>query len=764
MANDVITRFRLETTQFDSALRDAANGLKDVLDQAKAGGKDFNGFSQKSIASARALGQMATASNNAKEKAKELVQVFNAFAREYNALSDTQKRGDFGMALSSSMQQLKERIKEAKQEMQQMQSQTSEVKQETGALGDVMNQLAGKVGLNVSLFTKLGLAGAAVGAALKVAKDAFFESETNVDSWGRTVEGAKSIYKSFLNSINNGDFSGFISGIDSVIQKAKEAYDAIDELGTRMTIINPERAKLQRDQQKYQAQIRMYGKDSEAGKAAQANLKALEPALVKSFQTEAKMNMDAFLKSMRQRAAEGGIILDKKSENFLLDSFSSDRKFNILRNNATGEKGKKWVFDKFTGQGHFENYDTRNTNAKLLDIFTDEWRQQNQGFLTGAFNAESQAWGTLKANARYLKNNTPTPKTPKTPKPTEEIKVIPGSMRALEKELAELSEAQKDAVGHEDWQRYQNDIEAVRQKMAELRGETKKETEAMQGLSMQTSQGLAAWRQMQSSALQKMEYGSEERRATQANLTDTTTFENLLNFADANGIVITKELDKIKDTIAEQLMEGIDVPDKTLEEFVNAINEKLQSMQLDPIEIDFKTGNISVVKKEATVTKESWKDAANAVRSVGSAMQQIDDPTMKVMGIIGEAIANIALGFASATSKDTAGGVFHWIAAVAAGMGTMLATISSIKSATAGSYAQGGIIPGNSPTGDLLTANVNSGELILNRAQQDNLASQLETAENRSIVLDTKIKGEDIYLVQRTYSRRKGWGEVVRTR
>ncbi len=51
-----------------------------------------------------------------------------------------------------------------------------------------------------------------------------------------------------------------------------------------------------------------------------------------------------------------------------------------------------------------------------------------------------------------------------------------------------------------------------------------------------------------------------------------------------------------------------------------------------------------------------------------------------------------------------------------------MANIASI--ASAGNYANGGIIPGNSPSGDRLQANVNSGEMILNQKQQANLFKQ----------------------------------------
>ena len=57
---DVITRFKLETTQYDSKLRDASKGLADITRQASLAGNEFGKFTQKSVESARALGNIQT--------------------------------------------------------------------------------------------------------------------------------------------------------------------------------------------------------------------------------------------------------------------------------------------------------------------------------------------------------------------------------------------------------------------------------------------------------------------------------------------------------------------------------------------------------------------------------------------------------------------------------------------------------------------------------------------------------------------------------
>jgi hypothetical protein len=84
----------------------------------------------------------------------------------------------------------------------------------------------------VSSAAKFASFGAAAAAAMKVAKDAFFNNEESLDEWGRTVESVESIYKGFLNSLNTGDISGFLSNIQTITQAARDAYDALDELAT----------------------------------------------------------------------------------------------------------------------------------------------------------------------------------------------------------------------------------------------------------------------------------------------------------------------------------------------------------------------------------------------------------------------------------------------------------------------------------------------------------------------------------------------------
>ena len=245
---------------------------------------------------------------------------------------------------------------------------------------------------------------------------------------------------------------------------------------------------------------------------------------------------------------------------------------------------------------------------------------------------------------------------------------------------------------------------------------------------------------------------------------DMQTLRTLMEAQIKNGI---EGIDIPSDALMEQIIgEGVDIPESTWQALQDEINAKLKDLGIEPIQIDFSTGN---VKKQSKEMSKNWQAAAQAVQAVGSAMSSIEDPAAKIMGTIGQAIASIALGFAQATASDSKLGVFGWIAAIAAGTATMISTIAAIHSATG--YANGGMIKGNSYSGDNLMAQgpsgeligLNAGEIVLNRAQTANVASALQGNGMEGLNLTATIRGEQIRLALNNNGRRTGKGEYVQT-
>ena len=140
--------------------------------------------------------------------------------------------------------------------------------------------------------------------------------------------------------------------------------------------------------------------------------------------------------------------------------------------------------------------------------------------------------------------------------------------------------------------------------------------------------------------------------------------------------------------------------------------------------------------------------AASAANSLGAAFGNMEDPGAKAAGMVVGAVASIALGFAqAAAAKDTVASGWAWLVWVAAGLAAMATSIATVHNLTG--FAEGGIVGGNFYSGDNIYgggAMVNSGELVLNKAQQGNLASQLQGNGIRNMNISGRIKGTDIIL------------------
>ena len=325
-----------------------------------------------------------------------------------------------------------------------------------------------------------------------------------------------------------------------------------------------------------------------------------------------------------------------------------------------------------------------------------------------------------------------------------------------EGEIAKLTADLK--VAQEELQRLQNI------------GKETKETPMVQGLSGFNQETMSAWMQGRQSDLSKAEYGSPDYSSIMGNIADMNIIKSILEQSVNAGINaaefnVAPMWDKIfgealpegmEGTLSEALSEmyenafdGMDIDDSAFEALVGKINEKLKDMGIDPIEIPIKTvdKDVKAIAKSASIT-------ADVVGSIGDAFNAIEDPAAKVAGTVMQAIASIALGYAQATVQATSMGPWAWVAFAATGLATMLSTISAIHSSTG--YAEGGMIKGNSYSGDNIGGMVdggaggfvglNAGEIVLNKSQQTALASQLQGNGINGINLSGRIKGTDIIL------------------
>lgn len=193
---------------------------------------------------------------------------------------------------------------------------------------------------------------------------------------------------------------------------------------------------------------------------------------------------------------------------------------------------------------------------------------------------------------------------------------------------------------------------------------------------------------------------------------------------------------------------GVEEMDKQLSKLTEDYNK--QSEEVD---------KYSKRSEEINNLSDSFKSVGDSVGALGGLFSSLGDATddagMKTMGIIAETLATMALSFANALKS--CGSWYEWVAFGITGMTQLVSMVSQVKQLTAGGYAEGGIVPGNSFAGDKVMAMVNSGEMILNTHQQKNLFDMLNGItgtgiSSSKIELTGKIRGKDLLLVQKNYN------------
>lgn len=255
------------------------------------------------------------------------------------------------------------------------------------------------LGLNVGKLTAVGAAIGAVTCALKVAKDAFFKNEEQLDEWGRTVKSAESLYGGFLNALNTGNISGYLQNMNNIVNAARAAYDAMDALGT-FNAFN------QINQAKAQTNLTNAIADFREGTGSKDAVRSAADALKKELQQRQKYEQEAYDAAVANLAAQRGV-----SASDLMKAMSgSYGNYQTLKN--VMPTGSKTVFQsngQFGGTTSYNVAVPANEAERLgeaLRQLNDTELQSLQALGAAAQRTANEIANTDKQVARVLRGNT----------------------------------------------------------------------------------------------------------------------------------------------------------------------------------------------------------------------------------------------------------------------------------------------------------------------------------------------------------------------
>lgn len=245
------------------------------------------------------------------------------------------------------------------------------------------------------------------------------------------------------------------------------------------------------------------------------------------------------------------------------------------------------------------------------------------------------------------------------------------------------------------------------------------------------------------------------------------------------------EVKKAIKPMAEQLQESFDDMQKYLKEHPLQVQadpkrlEKLTQKMEDFEKIkglgNVDLGNFEGVRKAMTdihgivdPTAKGFAAAGTACQALGGAMQQLgSDSAAAKAGLVMAAIGQLALSLATAMTDAAKQSWITWLAFGISGTAQLVSMVATISQ-----FATGGIVGGNQKSGDNVLVRVNSGEMILNAAQQAQLFAiangRMQPTVNTDVLTGLmavgaggvkagsvlgKIRGRDIVLVAANETR-----------
>ena len=572
------------------------------------------------------------------------------------------------------------------------------------------------VGAGTGMITKMAGAFGVAASATEAFRKIIDSTQGNTDRFNSKMEQGKAVVDSFFDSIAIGDFGNMLRGFDKAIARARELYDAMDTLGDMQAgwtdVENEYRTKINE------------------------NIAAI-------YDTNTPL---ADRKAMMEENKKYIALLERKSKGIIAQTATAvvaTARREAQMDNVTEEDVKRYL------QGISMHDDTEFYN------YMDKRTELSQR----AAKMETKIYGFGEGTS--VRNM-----------PTEDAKVAKEQLESLKANNAEL----------EKYYRINELIsDTKRTEIVQLR---------QQGRAIENN--IASLKRQQATVERR--YGKERggEGSPKVDIVPTgsiaelekqisTARKNFLNATTDEARRSADELIKVLEAKKAFIEIGFKYPGgvgniKPVGKFAN-VDSKFTDLDgkinLPHIDMNDKTQPFGEVSSYSDYVSQIAAQNANLIDSftgIGDVMYGMSDILgesagkwlqwgANVVTTAGQAIPAI-LALANANAAVAASGGAASVAGIPI-VGPVLAAgaVLSIMGALMNipKFEFGGIVPGNSYSGDKMLARVNSGELILNRAQQNNLAGALASGGGVPREITLRARGKDLVAVIDIESIRRSW-------
>lgn len=560
--------------------------------------------------------------------------------------------------------------------------QVNQFKQKCSSAGKTLTSFTQGLGINVGALAKFGTAAGAAVVAAKAFKGIIEGSQTTSDTFANSIYTAKNAVSELASAISTFDFSSFNNGLSDIIRKGYQAADAIDQLGNTILSYNIINAKA--NAKLTAARAVLYNPDSTPEQIDQAKID-MKDAL-DELKASASVLLDDYKNTIIAEVNARGASLSGEGAIAILDEW--------LEVDTT--KGRDAIKAKAK-----EGYDAYTKALKdLNNRYTKaDWVGGLQGHIMTRVdknNPEYQAeYNKLVAeHQRDIAYHVLLEKYT-----TQELENL-GQQRIAMININSQADAYAATMGRLNNRKPAGGTGGtVTEKDVELLKDSKAYWEYIASEARKAANNTLAYSDAWKEAVDK-----EEEALAKIKEIDL----HLAAYRSRKNFVPLERLPEIKGgfQLGTQTPEVPEVPVQT----INSWDSFSQAM-----------ANTSTIVSALTDTfrENTEVTAASILQMVATSLPAIG----QLIGSIEALTAVEAVEAGVAATGKAVSSSKHWIEAIAAvaALGAVVAAAISNSKAQAQKFATGGIVGGNSFTGDRVSAQVNSGEMILTNAQQARL-------------------------------------------
>ena len=711
---DSILRLKVDSQEYDQKIKRAAEGIQQYAQKCRDAGGTLQYLDDGVLEFVQALGKMDTVATGTKQQLREMSNALTTLTQTYRGLTDEEKASPFGQELAKGIQQLTERAGQAQDAMMDVQQSIRNAASDT-RLFDQMAQ-----GMSVATAGFQGLTGAGKLLGIEMGNDveviAKLQAAMAVTNSLTTIQTALQKQSALM--------QGVLAAKQALSTVAQQAYAvATGEATAAQAAFN-----VVADANPYGLLLAGIG----AVVGAITTFTAMMPETTSEADNMANA-MDRIADSLnRAQQAYEDFANSMKEQGFGgQEQYAALYNANVKRIRELKQAGMD-AKDPEEKKKYLEEIRKLQAENEKLKKENNERRQRLMKLLRGDFNdldtdaKVDSAIAFLKDQMKYQKTGGAT-------------------YRAIERRISELETFWKSPSVKSNG----SDTTKTTKPTKTVKEEADDFVE-INGLIAQTEEHISNLQQRIKEAPDETTISTLKKQLVEAQ-DELKRLNNIGTDVNTAALPPLMQMESVLKQLNEDLKKA-ETPEayQNLLADIKAINEEIDTFK------GKSNGNKNKKKSYEDLEKfnKDYSQIVGGVSSIASGIQQMGVEMPKEL----QSILGVLTGMST---------IMSGIVAIL----TLIDAKETVQAATAPLpfFANGGVVhaasgfmvPGNNFSGDLVPAYLNSGEMVLNRFQQQALAGTLENGGRATVQVTGHLEGETIVLAADRWGRRTGKGELA---